>query len=143
MLSVDKFKGASTIQNLYRNRSIVREPRGIKVVHPLLQPLVPSPCGKNNGGCDQLCILTQENDALAYVCACHLGWQLAEDRKQCNRAYEFLIFTQHKFVKGQVLEPVGENFNDAIIPVVSRSARFVGLDFDAYDDYIYYSDGEI
>ena len=56
--------------------------------------------------------------------------------------YEFLIYSQHKFVKGQVLDPVNDNFNDAIVPVVSRSARFVGLDYDAYDNYIYYSDGK-
>lgn len=142
VLSVDKFKGSSTLQTLYRNRSIVREPRGIRVVHTLLQPTVESPCGGNNGGCDHLCILTQESglDVLGYSCACNIGWQLGEDRRQCNRAYDFLIFTQHKFVKGQVLDPVSENFNDAIQPVVSRSARFVGLDYDSYDEYIYYSD---
>ena len=33
-----------------------------------------------------------------------------------------------------------ESFNDAIQPIVSRSARFVGLDFDAHADAIYYSD---
>lgn len=57
--------------------------------------------------------------------------------------YEFLIYSQHKFVKGQVLDTVNDNFNDAIVPVVSRSARFVGLDYDAYDNYIYYSDGKL
>ena len=51
------------------------------------------------------------------------------------------MYTQHKFVKAQVLDPVSENFNDAILPVVSRSARFVGLDYDSMDNYIYYSDG--
>jgi low density lipoprotein-related protein 2 len=33
-----------------------------------------------------------------------------------------------------------EGFSDAILPVVSRRARFVGLDYDSYDQYIYYSD---
>lgn len=53
---------------------------------------------------------------------------------------EFLMYSQQKFIKGQVLDPVSENFNDAINPIVSRAARFVGLDFDARGDYIYYSD---
>lgn len=39
-----------------------------------------------------------------------------------------------------MLDPVQEGFTDAILPVVSRRARFVGLDFDAADNYIYYSD---
>ena len=39
-----------------------------------------------------------------------------------------------------MLDPVVASFSDAIQPIVSRSARFVGLDFDAYEDYIYYSD---
>lgn len=33
-----------------------------------------------------------------------------------------------------------DGFSDAILPVVSRRARFVGLDFDYENNYIYYSD---
>lgn len=53
---------------------------------------------------------------------------------------EFLMYSQQKFIKGQVLDPVSENFNDAINPIVSKAARFVGLDFDAHTEHIYYSD---
>lgn len=53
---------------------------------------------------------------------------------------EFLMYSQQKFIKGQVLDPVSENFNDAINPIVSKAARFVGLDFDSHTDHIYYSD---
>ncbi|KAJ8943773.1 hypothetical protein NQ318_011985, partial [Aromia moschata] len=45
-----------------------------------------------------------------------------------------------RFIKGKVLNPVIEGFSDAMMPVVSRRARFVGLDFDAKDQHIYYSD---
>ena len=38
------------------------------------------------------------------------------------------------------MDPVSSTFNDAIPPIVSRSARFVGLDFDSTQDSIYYSD---
>ena len=41
---------------------------------------------------------------------------------------------------GQVLDPVSDNFKHAINPIVSKDARFVGLDFDAAKDWIYYSD---
>ena len=50
------------------------------------------------------------------------------------------MYSQQKFIKGKVLDPVSSTFNDAIPPIVSRSARFVGLDFDAQQEYIYYSD---
>jgi low density lipoprotein-related protein 2 len=50
------------------------------------------------------------------------------------------MYSQQKFIKGRVILPVSEGFDDAISPIVSRTARFVGLDFDSYDDHIYYSD---
>lgn len=53
---------------------------------------------------------------------------------------EFLLYSQQRFIKGRVLQPVIEGFSDAMLPYVSRRARFVGLDFDAKDNYIYYSD---
>jgi len=53
---------------------------------------------------------------------------------------EFLLYSQQRFIKGRVLDPVMEGFADAIVPVVSRRARFVGLDFDFEDQAIYYSD---
>ena len=48
--------------------------------------------------------------------------------------------SQQRFIKGRILDPVIEGFGDAMLPVVSRRARFVGLDFDAKDEFIYYSD---
>lgn len=53
---------------------------------------------------------------------------------------EFLLYAQQKFVRGVILNPVNNGFSDAMIPIVSKSARFVGLDFDAQQGYIYYSD---
>lgn len=53
---------------------------------------------------------------------------------------EFLLYAQTSFIKGKVLNRVAQGFNDAILPVVSRRARFVGIDFDARENYIYYSD---
>ena len=50
------------------------------------------------------------------------------------------MYSQQKFIKGKVLNPVSSTFNDAIPPIVSRSARFVGLDFDSTQESIYYSD---
>ena len=51
----------------------------------------------------------------------------------------FCILYYPKFVRG-VLINQDKSFNDAMVPIVSRSARFVGLDYSAKDETIYYSD---
>ncbi|KAJ8949001.1 hypothetical protein NQ314_008307 [Rhamnusium bicolor] len=123
VMSVDKYE-TSSIQSIYRMRDI-RDPRAIKAVHALTQPHVSNPCGHNNGGCQHMCVITNTGSVLGYRCACHIGFRLTTD--------------EH-LSKGKVLNPVIEGFSDAMMPVVSRRARFVGLDFDAKDQHIYYSD---
>lgn len=134
--------GDSTIQSIYRMRNVTKEPKAIRGVHPLLQPQMANPCGSNNGGCHHMCIVSQSADAdgLGYRCACNVGFRLAADRKWCTPVDDFLMYSQQKLIKGRVLLPVSEGFDDAMSPIVSRTARFVGLDFDSYDDSIYYSD---
>ncbi|XP_055683188.1 low-density lipoprotein receptor-related protein 2 [Lutzomyia longipalpis] len=142
IMSVDRYEGGSSIQAIYKSKEI-REPKAIVTVHALAQPRVSSPCGNNNGGCAQMCIVTAVKGAptgLGYRCACHTGWQLAGDLRNCHLVQQFLMYSQQRFIKGKVLDPVIEGFSDAILPVVSRRARFVGLDFDARDEHIYYSD---
>ena len=78
--------------------------------------------------------------SLGFKCACDIGYRLKPNQKGCIRVSEFLMYSQQKFIKGKVLDPVATTFNDAIPPIVSRSARFVGLDFDSYQENIYYSD---
>lgn len=142
IMSVDKFEGPTSIQAIFKAKDI-REPKGIVAVHPLSQKAVSNPCGTINGGCAQLCIVTAVKGAptgLGYRCACHTGWQLYGDLRNCQLVQEFLMYSQQRFIKGKVLDPVIEGFSDAILPVVSRRARFVGLDFDSRDEHIYYSD---
>ncbi|XP_070148921.1 low-density lipoprotein receptor-related protein 2 [Polyergus mexicanus] len=139
VMSVDKTQGDYSIQSVFK----VRDAKAIKALHPLLQPSVSNPCGNNNGGCQHMCIVTASSDQsnrLGYRCACHIGWRLASDMRNCNLVQEFLMYSQQRFIKGRILNPVMEGFSDAILPVVSRRARFVGLDYDAHDQYIYYSD---
>ncbi|XP_024940882.1 low-density lipoprotein receptor-related protein 2 isoform X2 [Cephus cinctus] len=139
VMSVDKTQGDYSIQSIFK----AREAKAVKVLHPLAQPMVSNPCGNNNGGCQHMCIVTAaggRETGLAYRCACNIGWRLSTDQRNCNLVQEFLMYTQQRFIKGRVLDPVMEGFSDAILPVVSRRARFVGLDYDAHDQYIYYSD---
>ncbi|VVD04124.1 unnamed protein product [Leptidea sinapis] len=138
--SVNKYLGSSSIEGIYKIKDI-RDPKALTVIHPLKQTSVNNPCGNNNGGCSQMCIVTAlQNGGLGYRCACNIGYSLETDLRNCDLVKEFLMYSQQRFIKGKVLYPVIEGFNDAILPVVSRRARFVGLDFDARDEYIYYSD---
>ncbi|KAK2724586.1 hypothetical protein QYM36_001171, partial [Artemia franciscana] len=142
IMSVDKYAGPDSIKNLYRMRNITREPRAVRALHSVMQPEVPNPCAPNNGGCQHMCIVTQSASAgeLGFRCACNTGYRLQDDQKWCAPVDEFLMYSQQKFIKGRVILPVHDTFDDAISPIVSRTARFVGLDFDFYDDWIYYSD---
>ncbi|CAH0730104.1 unnamed protein product, partial [Brenthis ino] len=138
--SVNKYEGSTSIQAIYKTKDI-REPKAITIVHSLKQTSVNNPCGNNNGGCSQMCIVTAlQNGGLGYRCACNIGYRLETDLRNCDIVSEFLMYSQQRFIKGKVLDPVIEGFSDAILPVVSKRARFVGLDFDARDEHIYYSD---
>lgn len=132
------------VESIYRERRLIKEPRAIKSFHSLRQPQLTNPCGSNNGGCQHMCIITRNGDensyALGYRCACSTGFQLAPNQKSCVRVEEFLMYSQQKFVRGIILDQHSPGFTDAIVPVVSRSARFVGLDFNARNNYIFYSD---
>lgn len=140
IMSVDKYASSVSIQSIYRGAGI-RDPKAVKTVHGLSQIRVSNPCGHNNGGCQQMCIITNVGTGLlGYRCACHTGWRLQKDQRNCNPVQEFLMYSQQRFIKGKILDPVSEGFNDAMLPVVSRRARFVGLDFDARAQQIYYSD---
>lgn len=64
-----------------------------------------------------------------YRCACSIGYQLKLDEQGCDLVEDFLMYSQQRFIKGKVLNPVIEGFSDAILPVVSRRAR---LDFHLF-----------
>ena len=150
VFSVDRFNGADSKKTVYMMSSSIpgKDPKAIKAVHPLLQPQVQNPCDRNR--CEHLCIVTADSDdvyatgdgQLGYRCACKMGYKLKPNGKDCEQMTEFLMYSQQKFIKGKILskEETAVSFTDAIQPIVSRSARFVGLDFDAYFGYIYYSD---
>lgn len=54
---------------------------------------------------------------------------------------EFLLYSDDKLIKGKVLSNVSPGYIAAIPPVTTISnAGSAGLDFDARDNYIYYSD---
>ena len=64
---------------------------------------VPSPCGETSM-CMQFCLLTRntENTGLGYRCGCQVGYTLRDDKMECSPVKEFLMYSQQKFIKGQV-----------------------------------------
>lgn len=54
-------------------------------------------------------------------------------------AFSTITNSSYQAYNNSILVP-NITFSDAIVPIESRSARFVGLDFDIRNKYIYYSD---
>lgn len=48
-------------------------------------PPASNPCGSNNGGCEQVCVLSHrtDNDGLGYRCKCEFGFELDTDERHC------------------------------------------------------------
>ena len=54
--------------------------------------------------CEHLCLLTRntEDTGLGYRCGCEVGFKLRDDKMECAPVKEFLMYSQQKFIKGQV-----------------------------------------
>lgn len=48
-------------------------------------PTVMNPCGRHNGGCQHICVLSHrtDNDGLGYRCKCRHGYDLHSDQRTC------------------------------------------------------------
>uniref|UniRef100_A0A0P5A089 receptor protein-tyrosine kinase n=1 Tax=Daphnia magna TaxID=35525 RepID=A0A0P5A089_9CRUS len=57
---------------------------GLNVYHPLRQASYLNPCGTNNGGCSDLCLLSpSKNGTVGFKCLCPNQFILAPDGKTC------------------------------------------------------------
>nr|XP_021127707.2 low-density lipoprotein receptor-related protein 2 isoform X4 [Anas platyrhynchos] len=115
-------------------------PYGVTVYHAARQPYVRNPCGNNNGGCEQICVLSHktDNDGLGYRCRCILGFDLHIDGQHCVAVQQFLLFSSQLAVRGIPFNLSTQE--DVIIPVTGSPSYFVGIDFYAQDDTIFFSD---
>ncbi|XP_068936741.1 low-density lipoprotein receptor-related protein 2 isoform X2 [Petaurus breviceps papuanus] len=115
-------------------------PYGVTIYHALRQPYVRNPCGNNNGGCDQVCVLSHrtDNDGLGYRCKCILGFDLHPDGRHCVAVRQFLLFSSQLAVRGIPFNLSTQE--DVIIPVTGSPSYFVGIDFYAQEDTIFFSD---
>lgn len=48
-------------------------------------PPASNPCGSNNGGCEQVCVLSHrtDNGGLGFRCKCEFGFELHADERHC------------------------------------------------------------
>uniref|UniRef100_A0A8C9DCQ9 LDL receptor related protein 2 n=1 Tax=Panthera leo TaxID=9689 RepID=A0A8C9DCQ9_PANLE len=81
VMKANKF--TETSPQVYLQTSL--RPFGVTVYHSLRQPYVNNPCGDNNGGCEQVCVLSHrtDNDGLGYRCRCTFGFSLDVDNRHC------------------------------------------------------------
>uniref|UniRef100_A0A3Q2Q3X8 Low-density lipoprotein receptor-related protein 2 n=1 Tax=Fundulus heteroclitus TaxID=8078 RepID=A0A3Q2Q3X8_FUNHE len=115
-------------------------PHGVAVIHQLKQPQVPNPCSVHRGGCEQICVLSHRSDngGLGYRCKCRIGYDLHADGKRCSAVRQFLLFSSQLAVRGIPFNLSSQE--DIILPVTGSPSYFVGVDFSAEDDAIFFSD---
>ncbi|XP_022692321.1 low-density lipoprotein receptor-related protein 2-like isoform X2 [Varroa jacobsoni] len=144
ILSTHLFRNNDTTEIMYQDRFIIKEPGVIKAYHKVMQPMVDNPCKFNKGGCQHMCIVVRGtgagNYSLGYKCVCNTGYELTNDGRNCKKVDTFLLYSQQKSVRGTLMDLRSDAFSDAMIPIASKSARFVGIDFDAHEEFIYTSD---
>uniref|UniRef100_A0A4W3HU78 Low-density lipoprotein receptor-related protein 2 n=1 Tax=Callorhinchus milii TaxID=7868 RepID=A0A4W3HU78_CALMI len=116
------------------------KPYGITVYHRLRQPFVRNPCGSNNSGCEQICVLSHgsDNDGLGFRCKCKLGFDLHSDGKHCYVVSQFLLLSSQLAVRGIPFNISSQE--DIILPITASPSFFVGLDFDAVQRAVFFSD---
>ncbi|XP_058520574.1 low-density lipoprotein receptor-related protein 2 [Ochotona princeps] len=113
---------------------------GVTVYHALRQPNATNPCRGNNGGCEQVCLLSHrtDNGGLGYRCKCLFGFQLDTDERHCVAVKSFLIFSLGSAVRGIPFFRSAQE--DVMVPLTNSLSFFVGIDFDAQERAIFYSD---
>uniref|UniRef100_A0A3B4B3M5 Low density lipoprotein receptor-related protein 2b n=1 Tax=Periophthalmus magnuspinnatus TaxID=409849 RepID=A0A3B4B3M5_9GOBI len=81
VIRTNRFNGSNPVL-LYRT---AKRPGHVVVSHSVLQPFVMNPCGRHNGGCQQICVLSHrtDNDGLGFRCKCRHGYDLQPDHRTC------------------------------------------------------------
>lgn len=131
-------KFTETNPQVYHQSSL--RPHGVTVYHALRQPNATNPCGSNNGGCAQVCVLSHrtDNGGLGYRCKCEFGFELDDDEHRCVAVKNFLLFSSKTAVRG--IPFTLSTQEDVMVPVTGSPSFFVGIDFDAQHSTVFYSD---
>ncbi|XP_051792178.1 low-density lipoprotein receptor-related protein 2 [Erpetoichthys calabaricus] len=137
LVKANRFGGGEEATVLYR---LTERPGHVVVLHPTLQPMAISPCGKHNGGCEQICVLSHRSDngGLGFRCKCRLGYDLQEDGHSCIKLDRFLLFSSKNIIRGIPLDVSQQE--DVMLPISATSSYFTGLDYDVQQETLYFSD---
>ncbi|XP_059387967.1 low-density lipoprotein receptor-related protein 2 [Carassius carassius] len=138
VIRTNRFNGSDPTF-LYRSTS---RPGQIVVSHPALQPFVKNPCGRHNGGCQQICLLSHrtDNDGLGYRCKCRLGYDLQDDHHTCFKIRDYLLVASAQAVRGIPLNVSSQE--DVTLPLAGMAQSFSGsgVEYDASVETVFYND---
>ena len=78
-------------------------PDGFKAFSMTMPRKIPNPCDKENGGCEDVCLLRSSgmNDNPTFGCVCRTGRQLNLDNKTCSTAKEEYVTDNTIYVTGK------------------------------------------
>jgi low density lipoprotein-related protein 2 len=113
----------------------------IKVLKSPIDYVMSNPCDKDNGNCQHMCItISKRNNESKYnhVCACNIGWILAENLKDCIYGEEFLMYAQSTIIKSHLIEHCNDTFCEPYLPIVQSGSTFTDFDYNIKDNYLYY-----
>lgn len=114
-------------------------PMDIHVYTSDRQPIVPTPCDINNGGCSHLCLLAPGE--IRTSCACPTGVRLLVDKKTCaDGAQQILLLARRTDVRRISLDT--PDYTDVVLQLDSVK-HVVAIDYDPVDGYVYWSDDEV
>lgn len=133
-----------SIQTLWRGEvrqvlSNTNSPIAVKVYDARLQPMLGvNPCGRHNGNCSHLCLLSS-TEAQGFVCACPTGVRLVEERRCAERPTDMLFLLQRTQISKVSLDTV----DYTSFPMQLGKVKYaIAIDYDPVDDMIYWSDGD-
>lgn len=130
IVKVDKFTGNQTAVLL---KGLI-QPMDIQVYHSARQPKAYNPCAVSNCGCQHLCLITTNQGC---TCKCGTGYRLSSDGKSCININTFLLYARRIEIAGISLDSADNS--DAIPPILSLG-NAVGLDYDAQEGHVYFTD---
>uniref|UniRef100_A0A3B3E196 Low-density lipoprotein receptor-related protein 2 n=1 Tax=Oryzias melastigma TaxID=30732 RepID=A0A3B3E196_ORYME len=132
----NRFNGSNPTL-LYRTTKV---PGHVAVAHPVLQPFM-NPCGRNNGGCQHICVLSHrtDNDGLGFRCKCRYGYDLQTDRRTCF-VKDYLLLATSLAVRGIPLNLSLQE--DITLPLTGLGTSLSGsaVEYDGNEGAIFYND---
>lgn len=106
-----------------------------------VSPPASNPCGENNGGCEQVCVLSHrtDNDGLGYRCKCSFGFELDRDERHCVGKKSVLVGPsgrQHRIARQLLLcTGPGRCLTSSLqkkLSLAHRTASLVGTIFSVH-----------